>query len=40
MSKDEPHLARLAEYTEVIIRGLEQFAAVCFRTGSQGRVEA
>jgi 8-oxo-dGTP pyrophosphatase MutT (NUDIX family) len=41
MSKDGPHLARLAEYTEVMIRGetFEQFGAVCLRTGSQGRIE-
>jgi 8-oxo-dGTP pyrophosphatase MutT (NUDIX family) len=41
MSKDEPDLAPLAEYTDVTIRGetFEQFGAVCLRTGSQGRIE-
>lgn len=40
MSKDEPLRARLAAYTEIVIRceAFEQFGAIRLRTGSQGRV--
>lgn len=41
MTTKETHLARLAAYTEVIMRGgmVEQVGAICFRTGLQGSTE-
>lgn len=41
MTTKENHLARLAAYAEVIMRGemVEQVGAICFRTGLQGSTE-
>ncbi|MBB4566881.1 NUDIX hydrolase [Rhizobium leucaenae] len=41
MTKNEPHLARLAAYAETMMNGemVEQFGAICSRTGADGAIE-